>query len=200
MSGKRRGVPSLFSSPHLFIFISGFSSSFRAPLHVPCKPFLIVLSVINLFGTDSILLQPAHVCFHLPPWLLPSSIALFHRMPKSQWTGYKNMNSVPEEERKSLSGLALFCYFLFFCVFSCQILAPPSPSRSHPSRIFKNLKGHRNFWFSINLFEVETHDYHAFSVSHEASWTGEESKHILLCGTVWAFHSERTHRPSFAPG
>lgn len=195
---QRLGVACHLSIPPLTsrFFISGLSSGFRAPLRIPRKPFLIVLSVINLFGTDSILLQPAHVCFHLPPCLLPSSFALPHRMPKSQWAGYKNMKSVSEEERNSLSGLALFSYFLPFCAFSHLILASLPHFCSHPS-LFTNPKGHRNFWFPINLFEVERTDCH---VSHKASWPGGESKRILLRGTVWAFHSERTHRPSFARG
>lgn len=43
---------------------------------LPSKPSLIFLSVINLYLTDSILLQPAHTFFHLPPRLLASSIVL----------------------------------------------------------------------------------------------------------------------------
>lgn len=81
-AAARRAIS--LSSPHLFIFISALSYGFRAPLGVLHKPFLIVLSVINLFGTDSILPQPARVCFHLPPCLLPSSIALPRRMLRSQ--------------------------------------------------------------------------------------------------------------------
>lgn len=85
-------------SPHLFIFISADSLSpvFLGITSLLCKPFLIVLSVINLHRTDSILLYPAHIFFHLPPHLSPSSIALPRRMLKSQWTGNKNMNSTSE--------------------------------------------------------------------------------------------------------
>lgn len=92
-------APSLFSpltssslsqlTPSLPFFFLGITS-------LLCKPFLIVLSVINLHRTDSILLHPAHIFFHLPPCLSPSSTALPRRMLKSQWTGNKNMNSTSE--------------------------------------------------------------------------------------------------------
>jgi len=45
-------------------------------LSPPWEPFLIFLSVINLHLTDSILLYPVHIFFHLPPCLSPSSIVL----------------------------------------------------------------------------------------------------------------------------
>lgn len=45
-------------------------------ISLPSKPSLIFLSIINLYLTDSILLQPAHTFFHLPPRLLASSIVL----------------------------------------------------------------------------------------------------------------------------
>lgn len=92
----------------------------------PYKPFLIFLSVINLYLTDSILLYPTHIFFHLPPCLSPSSIALSHRMLESQWTGYKNMNSTSEKESVILSsfrpaGLVLiFQEAVFFYTSSSQ--------------------------------------------------------------------------------
>lgn len=49
-------------------------------------------------------------------------------------------------------------------MFSSLVLAP---SCSHPSSLFKNPKGHRNFRFPIALFEVETHDCHVISKSHQ---------------------------------
>lgn len=63
---------------HLYLSLLSlfFLCSFFWGLLAPCKPFLIFLSVINLYHTDSILLYSAHIFFHLPPCLLPSSIAL----------------------------------------------------------------------------------------------------------------------------
>lgn len=94
------------------------------------------------------------------------------------------MNSVSEKECNSLSGLlALFSYFslFFFCVFSILVLAP---SCSHPSRLFKNLKGHRNFWFRIILFEGETHDRHVFSKSHQLA-DQEENQSSFCCSVLF---------------
>lgn len=141
-------LPSLFPPLYLFIFISAYS--LRLSVYLLCgtffgffgrkgggywpsslssyKPFLIFLSVINLYLTDSILLYLAHIFFHLPPCLSPSSIALSHRMLKSQWTGYKNMNSTSEKESVILSsfrpaGLVLifqesvFFLYFFFLIF-----------------------------------------------------------------------------------
>lgn len=50
---QRRGVPSLFSSPHLFVFISSLSSGFWAPLRIPVSLFsLSYLSSISLVPTQ----------------------------------------------------------------------------------------------------------------------------------------------------
>lgn len=116
------------SSPHLFIFISAYSispslswfiffffwgglpaPSFSLP---PCKPFLIFLSVINLYLTDSILLYPAHIFFHLPPRLSPSSIALSPDAQESvNWLQEHELD-VCNGEHRTLSGpQALFSYF-----------------------------------------------------------------------------------------
>lgn len=81
---------------HLYLCLLPFFLIFLD--YRPCKPFLIFLSVINLYLPDSLLLYPAHIFFHLPS----PSPALFygasHRMLKTQWAGYKNMKSTSEKE------------------------------------------------------------------------------------------------------
>lgn len=124
----------------------------------PYKPFLIFLSVINLYLTDSILLYPAHIFFHLPPCLSPSSIALSHRMLKSQWTGYKNMNSTSEKESVILSsfrpaGLVLiFQEAVFFIRLLLNILISAT-SCSHTCELQKS-KSHRAVKTCVMFFEV----------------------------------------------
>ena len=106
-SGRWGRSRCILPSPlHLYLsllplFLLFFGGDY-CPTLSACKPFLIFLSVINLYLTDSILLYPAHIFFHLPPCLLPSyislSLSLSYRMLKIQWAGYKNMNSTSEKE------------------------------------------------------------------------------------------------------
>lgn len=70
-------------------------------------------------------------------------------------------------------------------MFSSLVLAP---SCSHPSRLFKNLQGHRNIWFSIALFEVETHDCHVISRSHQLAMKladQEENQSAFCCSVLF---------------
>lgn len=72
-------VPLPSSTSPLHLYLSLLSPRFFGITALSlslCKPFLIFLSVINLYLTDSILLYPAHIFFHLPPCLSPSSISL----------------------------------------------------------------------------------------------------------------------------
>lgn len=84
-------VPSLFCSLTLsslyqpapcplsfffLIFIILYFGGITSHLPLLCEPFLLVLSVTRLYRTDSFLLYPAYIFFHLPPCLSPSSIAL----------------------------------------------------------------------------------------------------------------------------
>lgn len=70
--------PSFLPSPLLNLLPLSFLVflGLLAPSLFPVSLFLIFLSVINLYLTDSILLYPAHIFFHLPRCLSPSSIAL----------------------------------------------------------------------------------------------------------------------------
>lgn len=161
-------LPSSFRLSAVWDFFGGEGREGYWPSSLSLSPFLIFLSVINLYLTDSILLYPAHIFFHLPPCLSPSSIALSHRMLKSQWTGYKNMNSTSEKESVILSsfrpaGLVLiFQEAVFFYTSSSQY--------SNSSNILQS---------------------HLWVTKIQKSQGSEDLCHVLWSLNTWLSHRER---------
>ena len=145
-----------------------------------------------------------------------SHLELSHRMLKSQWTGYKNMNSTSEKESLILSSFRLTGLVLIYQVpgFFPPPHTPTVWFQRHPAvrhLTSKNPKGHRAIKPCVIFFEVWTHDCHIFQellplsrAVHKACCTGRESKRILLmwCSSVWfdTFIKKETHWPRFARG
>lgn len=123
------------------------------PLLSPCKPFLIFLSVINLYLTDSILLYLAHIFFHLPPCLLPSSIALSPDAQESvNWLQEHELDIWKKEHNTLLfqAHWALFSYFKNHFYFNSLF---PETSCSHTAELYKS-SGHRVVKSCVIFFEA----------------------------------------------
>lgn len=204
------------SSPHLFIFISVYSLSPSSSVFFFFFGITVPLSLslpISLFSSSylssiSILLTLFSSTLLIFSFIfLPVSrphLSLSHRMLKSQWTGYKNMNSTSEKESVVPFQAHWPCShiskssFLFFFLTKVWFQRHPTVTLLSCKKKTEKVAGRFGLVSSSLKSKHMTVTYFPRAIStskhtvHKTCCTERESKHILLLGLVWVFDSKET--------
>lgn len=152
-SSLSQSTPSL-PPPLYFFFFFGITVplSLSLPISLFSSSYLSSISILLTLFSSTLLI----FSFIFLPVSRPH-LSLSHRMLKSQWTGYKNMNSTSEKESVVPFQAHWPCShiskssFLFFPLQKSDFSAIP---RSHFSVVKKNGKGRRAVRSCVIFFEV----------------------------------------------